>query len=833
MEKANDKTATAVSMYQTVAEIGDNQAPSFTDGDTTTRGVREDAQRDTNIGFPVVATDRESEEELSYWLGTGGDEAMFSIDAATGYLKTKDELDHETNDSHSVTVMVTDSSGTNSDSITVTIDVLDADESPTVTGTATIELMEGETDLDGTGTTDVYTASDQEGGTITFSLGGADKDLFKLEDQDPAVANTKVLAFIKKPDFEMPMDSNKDNVYEVTVQASDDANMGMKAVTVKITNMQEDGKVEVTPAQPRIGIPVTAELTDSDVVSYGPMWNWERASDCGSPTWVGIRGAASATYTPNPSDLDYCLRAVAMYNDGFHEGTADGTTGIYPDIANERPNRFDKTANMVLAAVQYPSNNLPPAFASASTMRFVPENAAVGNDVGEPVTADDPNGADDLVAGGYSLSGTDQASFDINSGTGQLMTGMKFNHEDKEKYTVTVTAQDSFGATDSIKVDIYVVDADEMPPIRKSGLAIEGGSVKYDENGTMTVETYTASGPMADNARWTLMGDDARYFMLEPTTGMSSMLKFRNSPDYETPRGMAMSDTNTNTYMVTVKASDGTHTAMREVTGNGHRRGRTRAAVRRYGQLTVSHMENSMDARGESTLSPDVGGGLRSPGRWMGDDARYFKLDGSTGMSTYAQVHQRPRLRNAAMGACQRATPTRTPTWSPFKAEAGGEMDMVEVTVMVTNEEELGTLTADMVSPIDHSENSMDTVATYTASGSMADNAIWTTMGADADDFTITGGMLKFSSAPDYESPMGGADNDSNTYMVTVMAEAGGETAMHGNHRSHGHQRGGTRYADRRSGRRHRPPREQHGHGGNLHGLRLDGGQCHVDDDGR
>ena len=35
--------------------------------------------------------------------------------------------------------------------------------------------------------------------------------------------------------------------------------------------------------------------------------------------------------------------------------------------------------------------------------------------------------------------------------------------------------------------------------------------------------------------------------------------------------------------------------------------------------------------------------------------------------------------------------------------------------------------------------------------------------------------MLKFSSAPDFEAPMGGADNDSNTYMVTVMAKAGGE----------------------------------------------------------
>ena len=38
--------------------------------------------------------------------------------------------------------------------------------------------------------------------------------------------------------------------------------------------------------------------------------------------------------------------------------------------------------------------------------------------------------------------------------------------------------------------------------------------------------------------------------------------------------------------------------------------------------------------------------------------------------------------------------------------------------------------------------------------------------------------MLKFSSAPDYEAPMGGAANDSNTYMVTVMAEAGGEMEM-------------------------------------------------------
>ena len=464
-------------------------------------------------------------------------------------------------------------------------------------------------------------------------MDGADKDLFELNDLATPDAGTKVLAFKEKPDFEMPMDSNKDNVYEVTVQASDDANTGMKAVTVKVTNMQEDGEVKVIPAQPRIAVDLTAELTDSDVVVYGPMWQWQRGktsedgapvacaavADVGAANWMDIYGAMSDTYEPRSDDLDYCLRAVAMYNDGFHEGIA-GTTpnvdvGIYPDIAapDTRPNRFDKTADKALSAVQYPSVNIEPEFASAMTKRFVPENAAVGNDIGEPVTAFDPNGADDLVAGGYSLSsrGADRNSFDINSGTGQLMTRVKFNHEDKEMYTVTVTATDSFGATDSIRVDIYVVDVDEAAPIMEGALVIEGGSVEYAENGTMTVATYTASGTTADNAKWTLMGDDAGDFKLEPTTGKSSMLKFRNSPDYENP----MDSGSDNTYNVVVQATDGTYTAMKNVmvmVTNVDELGTL------SGPVSPSHMENSTDAVATYT----VWGTMADDAKWkLEDDA--------------------------------------------------------------------------------------------------------------------------------------------------------------------------------------------------------------------
>ena len=52
---------------------------------------------------------------------------------------------------------------------------------------------------------------------------GVDAGLFELTGEDAAdtPGTTRTLAFKENPDFEMPGDRNKDNVYEVTVRASD------------------------------------------------------------------------------------------------------------------------------------------------------------------------------------------------------------------------------------------------------------------------------------------------------------------------------------------------------------------------------------------------------------------------------------------------------------------------------------------------------------------------------------------------------------------------------------------------------------------------------------
>ena len=107
--------------------------------------------------------------------------------------------------------------------------------------------------------------------------------------------------------------------------------------------------------------------------------------------------------------------------------------------------------------------------------------------------------------------------------------------------------------------------------------------------------------------------------------------------------------------------------------------------------------------------------------------------------------------------------------------DPAGDSDSIAVTITVTNVVELGMVSGD--APPEYAENGMEAVATYTADGPVT--AGWSVSGADMDDFDISNeGVLSFASAPDFEMPMGGADNDSNTYMVTVKAEAGGEMEM-------------------------------------------------------
>ena len=162
------------------------------------------------------------------------------------------------------TVTATDPAGAETDPpINLTINVVDDEnEPPAITGTVPDSFNEGVegTPLTGQDLTVVtFDAVDPDPDNtdrmITWSLSGEDAGDFTIAEG--------ALTFRDSPNYEMPEDADGDNVYKVTVGATDaDRNRGEEDVEVKVANVNEDGTVTVSALQPRIGIPLTASLTD-------------------------------------------------------------------------------------------------------------------------------------------------------------------------------------------------------------------------------------------------------------------------------------------------------------------------------------------------------------------------------------------------------------------------------------------------------------------------------------------------------------------------------------------------------------------------------------------
>ena len=102
----------------------DDTPPKFDEGYAAIRSVVENSPPGTDIGVPLLATDAE-DDPLSYALG-GADASSFTLDPATGQLRTREPLDFETRNSYDgLTVTVDDGHG-HTDVLSVTVNVIDA-----------------------------------------------------------------------------------------------------------------------------------------------------------------------------------------------------------------------------------------------------------------------------------------------------------------------------------------------------------------------------------------------------------------------------------------------------------------------------------------------------------------------------------------------------------------------------------------------------------------------------------------------------------------------------------------------------------------------------------
>ena len=113
----------------------------------------------------------------------------------------------------------------------------------------------------------------------------------------------------------------------------------------------------------------------------------------------------------------------------------------------------------IAVAISVTNVNEAPTYATTTASVSVAENTATGADIGNPLTAADPDAGDTLT---YTLGGTDQDHFAIDSATGQLQTQGALDYEGRSSYSVTVTATDGGGLSASITVTVGVTDVDEQ-----------------------------------------------------------------------------------------------------------------------------------------------------------------------------------------------------------------------------------------------------------------------------------------------------------------------------------------------------------------------------------
>ena len=557
-------------------------------------------------------------QETISWSVAGTDRDQFTIDGGVLRFESPPDYDspsdHDRNNKYSITVTA---HGTNvTASMNVVVTVTEHNVPPQISGDASPTFAEN-----ATGTVATYSATDGDHDTIAWSLSGDDAG-------DLSIHSDGTLTFNSLPDFEGAADANTSNDYDVTVQAYDGTVTVDHPVTVTVTNVNE---------APSFDAPTATRTIDENTATGQPIGTPVEATDLdANDSWT------------------YSLDATSLTVFGIDTSTGQLKTKAALDHEDEDAYEVTVTAldrggltGSITVTIDVNDVNEPPEFPSTETgARTIPENTQADQPIGDPVQADDPDDGDALT---YTLGGTDVASFDIDSMTGQLKTKAALDHKDKDSYLVTVVATDTASAADRIDVTITVTDVNEAPAFPAS----ETGARSIPENtaaGQNIGSAVAAEDPDdGDTLTYSLDETAAASFEIDTSTGQ---LKTKAALDYEG---------GTTSYTVTVSVQDG------------------------------------KDANGDADTTVDA---------------------------------------------------------------------TQDVTITVTDENETIDLTGD-ANP-DYPENGTGAVATYTATDGDGGTIDWGLSGADVSLFDITGGVLTFQSAPDYEMPTDqGGDNK---YQITVQA---------------------------------------------------------------
>ena len=282
----------------------------------------------------------------------------------------------------------------------------------------------------GSGTVATYTASDPDGDAISWSKAGSDASAFRL-------SSSGVLTFQSTPNYEAK------STYQVDVKASDGTLEAVRSVTVTITNVNEPPpspaaptvRAAATNGHKRLAVNWTAPstagrppITDYDVrYQRSTTTNWTTHSVSGTGTATTITGLSPST--------SYRVQVRATNNEGTSGWSASGSgsTGAAP--------------------------NRSPVISGPASVSVAENTTSVAD-----YDATDPDG--DAIT--WSKSGTHSSKFALSSRGTLTFSSVPDFESGPTTYSVTVTATDAGGLSDSQAVTVTITNVEEAGTVRLS-----------------------------------------------------------------------------------------------------------------------------------------------------------------------------------------------------------------------------------------------------------------------------------------------------------------------------------------------------------------------------
>jgi len=301
----------------------------------------------------------------------------------------------------------------------------------------------------------VHTVNVVDTSDVSIVLTGVDATQFSYN------TDTKELAFVSPVDFENPLDSNGDNVFELIIQATDSyENSSSQALSIEVLDVNET-------------IPEKPELEDS---RFSLVENSNAETLIGTVTIKKVGTSEITQYLLSGEDAS--LFSISKQGQLFAQASFDYETKQSYQFQVEASNSIG-TSNM--ANIYVNITNAPDIKPSvASTSFSIDENQPIGTVLGSFNVWD--IGDSNITT--YTLYGANSGDFGITS-EGQLKTLRYLDYESESSYELEYTAHNGAGESDRATLLIQVQNVYENVgsdyPRTESGVqdALDNGDYSF------------------------------------------------------------------------------------------------------------------------------------------------------------------------------------------------------------------------------------------------------------------------------------------------------------------------------------------------------------------